>query len=78
MTDGAGLASCIDQSGLSTDADFYRAARVYNSGEIGDSEKLEDGIATHCYASDIANRPTGWLADGESTGSPCTCDDCGC
>jgi hypothetical protein len=77
-TDGDGLASCIDQSGWSTDADFYRAARLYNSGEIGVSGKLEDGIATHCYSSDIANRLTGWLADGDSTGSPCTCDDGGC
>jgi hypothetical protein len=43
------------------DADFYRAARIYNSGSIASSGQLQDGIATHCYASDIANRLTGWV-----------------
>lgn len=43
---------------------FYMAARLYNSGEIDESLSLENGIATHCYSSDIANRLTGWaLAD---------------
>jgi len=40
---------------------YYKAARIYNSGSIAASGKLEDGIATHCYASDIANRLTGWV-----------------
>ena len=52
--DGDGLANCINQAGQSTDADFYRAARIYNSGSIDGSGRLECGIATHCYASDIA------------------------
>ncbi len=59
--DGDGLAQCINQSGWGTDADFYRAARLYNSGSIASSGQLQDGIATHCYASDIANRLTGWV-----------------
>lgn len=40
---------------------FYMAARLYNSGAIDPSMKLELGIATHCYSSDIANRLTGWV-----------------
>lgn len=51
---GDGLANCINQSGRSNDADFYRAARIYNSGSVASSGRLECGIATHCYASDIA------------------------
>ena len=58
---GDGLANCINQSGTSSDQDFYRAARIYNSGSIHSSTRLECGIATHCYASDIANRLTGWV-----------------
>ncbi|KAL8780152.1 MAG: hypothetical protein Q9213_006607 [Squamulea squamosa] len=43
---------------------YYRAARIYNSGEIDASGDLGKGVATHCYASDIANRLRGWsLAD---------------
>lgn len=40
---------------------FYIAARLYNSGSVDPSNKLEKGIATHCYSSDIANRLTGWV-----------------
>ena len=39
---------------------YYRAARLYNSGEIDDSGDLGKGSATHCYVSDIANRLVGW------------------
>ncbi len=43
---------------------YYRAARIYNSGSIDPSGDLGKGVATHCYASDIANRLRGWsLAD---------------
>lgn len=38
---------------------FYRAARIYNSGTVIDAN-LGAGIATHCYASDVANRLMGW------------------
>jgi hypothetical protein len=37
---------------------FYKAAIIYNTGAIAQSGNLEDGGATHCYASDIANRLT--------------------
>ena len=40
---------------------FYRAARIYNSGQLPDPGKLEDaGSSTRCYASDVANRLVGW------------------
>jgi hypothetical protein len=50
---------------------YYRAARLYNSGAIDESGDLGLGSATHCYASDIANRLVGWT-DSESG---CTLDD---
>lgn len=58
---GDGLAQCINQSGSSGATAFYKAARIYNSGSIDSSGDLCKGIATHCYASDIANRLTGWV-----------------
>jgi hypothetical protein len=60
-SDSDGLAQCINESGCNNDADFYRAASIYNSGSIASSGNLQDGIATHCYSSDIANRLTGWV-----------------
>lgn len=42
---GDGLANCINQAGWANDADFYRAARIYNSGSIDGSGRLEAGIA---------------------------------
>ena len=51
---GDGLANCINQSGRGDVSAFYRAARIYNSGSISDTGALQNGIATHCYASDIA------------------------
>lgn len=58
---GDGLAQCINQSGSTGAAAFYKAARIYNSGSIDSSGDLCKGIATHCYASDIANRLAGWV-----------------
>ncbi len=49
---------------------FYRAARIYNSGSIDASGDLGAGVATHCYASDVANRLMGWTGNG----STCTLD----
>ncbi|MCJ1266691.1 hypothetical protein MMC22_006576 [Lobaria immixta] len=57
---GDGLAQCINESNDSGAVAFYKAARIYNSGSIDPSGDLCLGIATHCYASDIANRLTGW------------------
>ncbi|KJX93021.1 muramidase like protein [Zymoseptoria brevis] len=62
---GDGLAQCINnaiEQFHDEDAKaYYRAARNYNSGSVADSGTLEEGIATHRYASDIANRLTGWV-----------------
>jgi hypothetical protein len=39
---------------------FYAAARLYNSGSV-DYSNLDNGFSsTPCYASDVANRLTGW------------------
>ncbi|KAL4995222.1 hypothetical protein BDV10DRAFT_175162 [Aspergillus recurvatus] len=69
-SDGDGLQQCLEQAGGSGDAaNFYAAARIYNSGSIAATGNLGQGIATHCYSSDVANRLTGW-----STG-PSKCED---
>ncbi|KAI1360461.1 putative muramidase [Xylaria arbuscula] len=45
--------------GLSPRA-YYAAARLYNSGSV-DYAHLENGFSSvACYASDVANRATGW------------------
>ena len=59
--DGDGLAQVINQAGGDDVSAFYKAARLYNSGAIDGSGDLGKGIATHCYASDVANRLTGWV-----------------
>lgn len=72
---GPGLAQLIDSVGGSDTSTFYKAARAYNSGFVDASGDLGKGIATHCYASDVANRlkgwvqaPTGCTLDGSSSG----------
>lgn len=46
---------------------FYLAARAYNAGPRGViPEHLEQGHATRCYASDIANRLLGWTHRAET------------
>ncbi|KAJ5938378.1 hypothetical protein N7466_001512 [Penicillium verhagenii] len=68
--DGPGLKALIAQEGGPTNvASFYKAARAYNSGAVASSGNLGQGIATHCYASDIANRLMGWT-DGPSLCAP--------
>lgn len=67
---GPGLKELIAQEGGSAHmASFYKAARAYNSGTVASSGNLGQGIATHCYASDIANRLLGWT-DGPSLCAP--------
>ncbi|KAG5959971.1 hypothetical protein E4U57_007536 [Claviceps arundinis] len=51
---GDGLANCINVAGGADVSAFYKAARIYNSGSIAKTGQLQDGIATHCYASDVA------------------------
>lgn len=62
---GPGLAGAITNaafSGVEFTEAYYRAARLYNSGVIDTSQNLErGGGATHCYASDVANRIVGWV-----------------
>ena len=67
---GDGMAQCMNEASDATDRVYYKAARIYNSGSIAASGNLEDGIGTHCYASDIANRLTGWVSAKHS----CTFD----
>ena len=59
--DGDGLVQCISKSGATDVSAFYKAARIYNSGSLDPSGDLGKGVATHCYASHIANRLTGWV-----------------
>lgn len=54
-------ASHLKRSGAEDAQGFYRAARMYNSGSVASSGNLGQGVATHCYASDVANRLTGWV-----------------
>ncbi|KAF1983688.1 carbohydrate-binding module family 50 protein [Aulographum hederae CBS 113979] len=62
---GDGLKQTLAKAGVTDTSKFYRAARLYNSGSIDASGDLGKGVATHCYASDVANRLTGWYS-GES------------
>jgi hypothetical protein len=55
-----GLMQALEQSGASDVSKYYKAARIYNSGQIHTSGNLGAGIATHCYATDVANRLVGW------------------
>jgi hypothetical protein len=57
---GDGLKQTLEQARADGARKYYRAARIYNSGSVHGSGNLEAGIATHCYASDVANRLTGW------------------
>jgi hypothetical protein len=67
---GPGLKELIAQEGGSAHvASFYKAARAYNSGTVASSGNLGQGFATHCYASDIANRLMGWT-DGPTLCAP--------
>lgn len=63
---GDGLEQLIAEVQAHLDLDiaprvYYSAARLYNSGSI-DYSNLDDGLgSTDCYASDVANRLTGWV-----------------
>ncbi|KAK5121806.1 hypothetical protein LTR85_004681 [Meristemomyces frigidus] len=66
---GDGLKQVISQAACSDVSQYYKASRLYNSGSMVSGD-LGAGIATHCYASDIANRLTGWV----SAKTQCTLD----
>jgi hypothetical protein len=57
---GDGLQQILAGIGGTDVSMYYQAARIYNSGSIDGTKNLGAGIATHCYASDVANRLTGW------------------
>lgn len=57
---GDGLQQLLAQVNDSDATKYYKAARMYNSGSIAANGLLQDGVATHCYASDVANRLMGW------------------
>jgi hypothetical protein len=65
---GDGLTQTLQQARGSGAQKFYQGARIYNSGSVDPSGDLGKGVATHCYASDVANRLTGW------TSAPHTCN----
>ncbi|KAF5126304.1 hypothetical protein E5D57_011001 [Metarhizium anisopliae] len=59
---GDGLKQILVQAGPG-EGQFYRAARIYNSGRVAAGGALQLGIgATNCYSTDIANRLSGWNA----------------
>lgn len=62
-TTAFGYIQAIQQSKSEGVAKYYKAARIYNSGSVAASGNLGDGIATHCYSSDIANRLKGWTTE---------------
>ncbi|ESZ97766.1 hypothetical protein SBOR_1848 [Sclerotinia borealis F-4128] len=66
---GDGLKQCITGSGATDVSMYYKAARIYNSGSIASGGNLGDGVATHCYATDVANRLTGWYTGTSSCDS---------
>ncbi|QKX59671.1 uncharacterized protein TRUGW13939_06811 [Talaromyces rugulosus] len=60
--EGDGLANCINNAQTTDVSAYYKAARIYNSGSIASDGNLSEGNgATPCYASDVANRLTGWV-----------------
>lgn len=58
---GDGLEQCLQKQGHTDVSGIYRTARMYNGGSIDPSGDLGKGCCTLCYASDIANRMTGWV-----------------
>lgn len=62
---GDGLMQLLQQADAEDVSRYYKAARMYNSGSIAQGGNLDAGIATHCYASDVANRLVGWTEGGD-------------
>ncbi|KAG9896898.1 carbohydrate-binding module family 50 protein, partial [Aureobasidium melanogenum] len=58
---GDGLVQCLKETDVTDVSMYYRAARIYNGGLGGyHADDLGTGCCTLCYASDVANRLTGW------------------
>jgi hypothetical protein len=62
---GDGLKQVLAAAGNEEPTRYYKAARIYNSGRV-EGDNLGNGVATHCYSSDIANRLIGWTDGGSS------------
>lgn len=58
---GDGLVQLMQKQGKTDDSKYYRTARMYNGGSIDPSGNLNAGCCTLSYASDVANRLTGWV-----------------
>ncbi|KAI0467606.1 putative muramidase [Xylaria cf. heliscus] len=60
------LTKTVAHYGSYQPAAYYAAARLYNSGSV-DYKHLENGFTSvGCYASDVANRATGWTLAASS------------
>lgn len=68
---GDGLKQLLDTCQGKGAQSYYEAARMYNSGSVASDGNLGQGVATHCYASDVANRLSGW-ATGDKQCSEAT------
>ena len=54
------MAKTAGATGAGSERNYFAAARMYNSGSV-DYNNLNNGLgSTPCYASDVANRLTGW------------------
>lgn len=67
ITTNAGLKQTVAKSQASDVSKYYKGAVYYNSGVMPASGNLGEGRSNPCYASDMANRLMGWVADS----SPC-------
>jgi len=65
---GDGLKQCLTQAKGKDAVQTYEAARIYNSGSYLGVDLSDANGATRCYASDVANRLTGWTGE---TGEGC-------
>lgn len=59
--------SLVGAKASATAQKTYQAARIYNSGSLDPSGNLATNGATPCYASDIANRLTGFVGTSSCT-----------
>ena len=58
---GPGLVQGWVQQGHTDVSGYYRTARIYNGGKLEPDGNLIGPCCTASYASDIANRLTGWV-----------------
>lgn len=73
ITTNDGLKQTVERSKATDVSRYYKGAVIYNSGVLPPSGNLGQGRSNPCYASDMANRLLGWVADS----SPCDRDTIG-